>query len=1361
MSREVVNPKSTPEDTISRLDTESISDPAFPPITPLVSEASVPPAEPNVAYSSPELADNDDDDNDDENFALDVLLEKRRILRDLASSSGKEGDTWFLIPSEFLSSVLNAAVTSFEELKQEVGPVNCKSIVNENGALYPENDEPVGTYNVSPALFDKLTEWFGLVGQPVPRHLIINPETGNKEVERYPPYFFLHTLSKSNSTRAYQFSNSQNSSIPGIAVSQTKTFADLLETIRAHLFRTPSKSIRFRIWFIDSPSVEELPSNISLSTFLYEIPKKSLVLQSIYNDTLASQGISSSPVFHLLIESLDKTTHKFPVDHYLNNFNYGKLDINSTVSTGGHLGLANLGNTCYMNSALQCLLHVPEINYYFFFNLFEDELNATNPLGNKGDIAVTFGALLHKLFDNSNGSQSYVSPRDFKQTVGRYSSMFQGYQQQDSQEFFSWLLDALHEDLNRIYDKPYCEKPELKDEDVDNPNAIIDLANTCWEQHKKRNDSVIVDLFTGLYQSTLICPDCSKKSITFDPFNDMTMPLPISKRWYHTFTIIDLSPLSGLETRIMKFEVELKKSSNFDELLKFLSDYLNVPVNFLFLFETFRNFFYKDFQESYSRNKFFPVSEIISDSDDVLVYIIPHDPSSNIIVPVLNSVPSTDKSYNIIEPFGIPLFLVLDKTFEVNSFGKIRAKLEDTVKILSKADIEHQYNEIKGESQGKFFSRKDFPLLSSKSNTFEEDIVMVNDETKRNDDNANEALSDMASDTSATSDGYDSDISLANPNIGGSFGFEIKYYHEDSSKPIYGRGLNRFDFNTSTESDSHRVLRIPRGRPQFNNLPSLATQLPELKRNYYHYPEFSSNLDKEIQDMENQVNVTLAQESSNPGLDEEVNLSKTTDGFVLVDSQDNLNSDVDTPTVKPPSTTSDQLQLLDEDAESDDNMGNVGSLFDSVHNSGPPLASYSDSIKNSTQNSPEGDNKINNHPVLVNNNVTLVCEWDPEIYERFFSRVEDQGWEDLKYIPNPELEASKEKLARQRKATISLYDCLKSFSTPEVLSDQDLWYCPRCKEHKQATKTIQLWSTGDILIIHLKRFQSARSFNDKIDVTVDFPIEGLDMTPFVSSKNNNDTIDGDAPFHVKENDLIYDLIAVDNHYGGLGGGHYTASAKNFRDNKWYYFNDGRVTTINDPSECITGAAYLLFYRKRTANGQLVGGGKVEELIKKGRTKYELRLKEMRSKLLAIKSQNDTYNEYEMQKIEAKRREAEALKEATAVIDEEGDEEEPLSGGNIHEEPDPDGEPDQTPIVSATATPPRILSPALVSTKKSRSPVNEDELKLNGSDHSDHFNKRKQRLISRDKHKNKSIHINNPLQSVSSITSPASSCSSEE
>jgi len=98
-------------------------------------------------------------------------------------------------------------------------------------------------------------------------------------------------------------------------------------------------------------------------------------------------------------------------------------------------------------------------------------------------------------------------------------------------------------------------------------------------------------------------------------------------------------------------------------------------------------------------------------------------------------------------------------------------------------------------------------------------------------------------------------------------------------------------------------------------------------------------------------------------------------------------------------------------------------------------------------------------------------------------------------------------------------------------------------------------------VIHLKRFSYSRIYRDKLDTLVDFPIE-LDMSPWVQ-----------GPQKIPP---IYDLYAVSNHYGGMGGGHYTAYAKNKEDNKWYTFDDSHVASIPDPERVKTTAAYVLF-----------------------------------------------------------------------------------------------------------------------------------------------------------------------------------------
>lgn len=140
--------------------------------------------------------------------------------------------------------------------------------------------------------------------------------------------------------------------------------------------------------------------------------------------------------------------------------------------------------------------------------VYRDELNPDNPLGMHGQIAKTFGQTIESLWTSSQHSS--FSPRMLKQQTSRFAPQFAGYGQHDTQEFIAFLLDGLHEDLNRIIKKPYIEKPDWK-AGGDN-KQLAELGKECWEGYKKRNDSVIVDLFQGQLQSTLVCPECHKAS---------------------------------------------------------------------------------------------------------------------------------------------------------------------------------------------------------------------------------------------------------------------------------------------------------------------------------------------------------------------------------------------------------------------------------------------------------------------------------------------------------------------------------------------------------------------------------------------------------------------------------------------------------------------------------------------------------------------------------------------------------------------------------------------------------------------------------------------------------------------------------
>lgn len=137
---------------------------------------------------------------------------------------------------------------------------------------------------------------------------------------------------------------------------------------------------------------------------------------------------------------------------------------------------------------------------------------------------------------------------------------------------------------------------------------------------------------------------------------------------------------------------------------------------------------------------------------------------------------------------------------------------------------------------------------------------------------------------------------------------------------------------------------------------------------------------------------------------------------------------------------------------------------------------------------------------------------------------------------------------------IQLTQCLSEFKQSETLDEDNKWYCNKCKEHVQATKTLELYRVPKVLIISFKRFKTSRSRygigGQKVDTHVDFPLEGLDMRPFVL-----------MPEQKNAESLLYDCYGISNHFGGVGGGHYTAYAKNPMSGKWHNFDDSHTAEV--------------------------------------------------------------------------------------------------------------------------------------------------------------------------------------------------------
>uniref|UniRef100_A0A1A8MTF3 Ubiquitin carboxyl-terminal hydrolase n=1 Tax=Nothobranchius pienaari TaxID=704102 RepID=A0A1A8MTF3_9TELE len=202
-------------------------------------------------------------------------------------------------------------------------------------------------------------------------------------------------------------------------------------------------------------------------------------------------------------------------------------DSTNSKSAHGLVGLKNLGNTCFMNSILQCLSNTQSLRDYCLHNSHRRDLN--NNSRTNTALMEEFAKLIQTMWTSS--SSEAVSPSEFKTQIQRYAPRFVGYNQQDAQEFLRFLLDGLHNEVNRV-----TVRPRGTVEDFDH---LLDeeKGKKMWSKYLEREDSKIVDLFVGQLKSSLTCSHCGFRSTVFDPFWDLS--LPIAKKGYGEVSLMD------------------------------------------------------------------------------------------------------------------------------------------------------------------------------------------------------------------------------------------------------------------------------------------------------------------------------------------------------------------------------------------------------------------------------------------------------------------------------------------------------------------------------------------------------------------------------------------------------------------------------------------------------------------------------------------------------------------------------------------------------------------------------------------------------------------------------------------------------
>jgi ubiquitin C-terminal hydrolase len=205
----------------------------------------------------------------------------------------------------------------------------------------------------------------------------------------------------------------------------------------------------------------------------------------------------------------------------------------------GLSGLNNIGNTCYMNSVIQCLAS-SLFTAWFKSKRYMNDLSCENGLL----IEKTLTHNLAKLLEAMWKENCTINPYMFKQIVGEIKETFKGANQHDCQEFLNFILDRIHEETkyeaiitpNNISASAvdfYDNKKMFKENNVYElykkqykKDYITSKAYGKWKSYVEKSYSIIIELFTGSYYSIISCSNCDYYSNKFDAFSTLSLSIP-------------------------------------------------------------------------------------------------------------------------------------------------------------------------------------------------------------------------------------------------------------------------------------------------------------------------------------------------------------------------------------------------------------------------------------------------------------------------------------------------------------------------------------------------------------------------------------------------------------------------------------------------------------------------------------------------------------------------------------------------------------------------------------------------------------------------------------------------------------------
>lgn len=436
---------------------------------------------------------------------------------------GQEGDTWYLITARWWGSWSEAMKHG---LREDLPSIDNSSLL-EHFSLRIGLNHRIDYELVTETAWNAFVAWYGGPGPPLPRRVI--KLDGQLELEMYP--------------------------------------------LRIHVFRTDgSGEVLLLEREMEISRLTSLADAMEMGCNLHQITHRvNAFHRTNANIEWEKEGNTSRTLHYLgFVDGHQLLLHKQEPPDTTTAIQSGLVAHAESRVDG--IGLQNLGNTCYMNASLQCLVHTPLLPAYFGTD-YRPDVNTESTWGMGGKLAVAFSDFITDMNSARAHGSGIVAPRPFRRAIGEFSSQFAGWRQQDAQEFLSIFLTGLSEDVNRTYQKPYVE---LKDSGTRSDEKV---AEEFWEAHCRRENSVVFALFSSQFKSVVKCKACGYTNATFDPFQHMPIPLPQHDFRWVTCNVARVPKSGNYDQHTIQVCARVKKAGKISDMLQAVAGLVDLPAD--------------------------------------------------------------------------------------------------------------------------------------------------------------------------------------------------------------------------------------------------------------------------------------------------------------------------------------------------------------------------------------------------------------------------------------------------------------------------------------------------------------------------------------------------------------------------------------------------------------------------------------------------------------------------------------------------------------------------------------------------------------------------------------------------------------